>query len=748
AAQKPYSSTGAGLVLRGSNSKWYQGDVVVPSVFFMEGSIIQDILERRIDKCDEEMEIPEKSTNKSNMAMNVSVLSGPYLLMTDLHSQLMTLNDLRTLGGQACLRLGCFAVAWGIMVRRDRRAPHTAMPTAAFESIFGTAYIRTHTYKPMDTGTYSISIGLLKSDLFRGTRAERRVTIFTSSFGLINQTPIDWEMLKEFVVRLNLLVPGCSIGIHRYSFPPPRKEGAFPAAYFAKRWQERNDLAQTYLNNLKAWPGLKEEESQPCRKADRRVGWSGMRSYGKEYITASLIREFLMIAVFRMLDPLLFYVLPESVLIPMLCGAEHLIFAGIKLFLCRGLVHGYLLELRPITTGQFRFGATPYSTIIIGVWGSRQRKIKAAYQLFLYTLLGSVFMLLAILLILFQTGTTDLQILLTTEFSERRQIFLWIAFFASFAVKVPMVPVHIWLPEAHVEAPTAGSVFLAGILLKLGTYGFLRFSIPMFPEATLCFTPFIYTLSAIAIIYTSLTTLRQIDLKKIIAYSSVAHMNLVTIGMFSLNIQGIGGSILLMLSHGLVSSALFLCVGVLYDRHKTRLVRYYGGLVSTMPNFSTIFFFFTLANMSLPGTSSFIGEFLILVGAFQRNSLVATLAALGMILGAAYSLWLYNRVVSGNLKPDFLHKFSDLNGREVFIFIPFLVGVVWMGVYPKVFPDCMHTSIVKQALNTDGDSPAPSTAIPPLDVGSPHSQIGISEKPLCREDSLLPATKSASISSS
>ncbi|GKA10592.1 NADH dehydrogenase subunit 4 [Tanacetum coccineum] len=324
---------------------------------------------------------------------------------------------------------------------------------------------------------------------------------------------------------------------------------------------------------------------------------------------------------------------------------------------------------------------------------------------------------------------------------------------------MPMVPVHIWLPEAHVEAPTAGSVILAGILLKLGTYGYLRFSIPMFPEATLCFTPFIYTLSASAIIYTSLTTLRQIDLKKIIAYSSVAHMNLVTIGMFSLNIQGIGGSILLMLSHGLVSSALFLCVGVLYDRHKTRLVRYYGGLVSTMPNFSTIFFFFTLANMSLPGTSSFIGEFLILVGAFQRNSLVATLAALGMILGAAYSLWLYNRVVSGNLKPDFLHKFSDLNGREVFIFIPFLVGVVWMGVYPKVFPDCMHTSpiytlqlppfeLVKQALNTDGDSPAPSTAIPALDVGSPHSQMGISEKPLCRVDSLLPATKSASISSS
>nr|WEB51418.1 Nad4 [Zea mays] len=380
------------------------------------------------------------------------------------------------------------------------------------------------------------------------------------------------------------------------------------------------------------------------------VGWSGMRSFWER----------------------VYYSISNS----SISNDRRVLHAGSSTILC-----------------SFRKRANPYVVIIIGVWGSRQRKIKAAYQFFLYTLLGSVFMLLAILLILLQTGTTDLQILLTTEFSERRQILLWIAFFASFAVKVPMVPVHIWLPEAHVEAPTAGSVILAGILLKLGTYGFLRFSIPMFPEATLCFTPFIYTLSAIAIIYTSLTTLRQIDLKKIIAYSSVAHMNLVTIGMFSPNIPGIGGSILLMLSHGLVSSALFLCVGVLYDRHKTRLVRYYGGLVSTMPNFSTIFFFFTLANMSLPGTSSFIGEFLILVGAFQRNSLVATLAALGMILGAAYSLWLYNRVVSGNLKPDFLYKFSDLNGREVSIFLPFLVGVVRMGVHPKVFPDCMHTSV-------------------------------------------------------
>lgn len=379
------------------------------------------------------------------------------------------------------------------------------------------------------------------------------------------------------------------------------------------------------------------------------VGWSSIKNYKKEYIIAFLVLESFMIAVFCMLDLLLFYVFFESVLIPMF--------------------------------------------IIIGVWGSRQRKIQAAYQFFLYTLLGSVFMLLAILLIFFQTGTTDLQILLTTEFSERRQILLWLAFFASFAVKVPMVPVHIWLPEAHVEAPTGGSVILAGILLKLGTYGFLRFSIPMFPEATLYFTPFIFTLSVVAILYTSLTTIRQIDLKKIIAYSSVAHMNFVTIGLFSLNLQGIEGSILLMLSHGLVSSALFLCVGALYDRHKTRLVKYYGGLVSTMPIFSILFLFFTLANMSLPGTSSFIGEFLILVGAFQRNTLIATLAALGMILGAAYSLWLYNRVVFGAWKPNFISKFSDLNRREVFMFLPFVIGVLWMGIYPEVFLDCMHTSV-------------------------------------------------------
>nr|QXE43937.1 NADH dehydrogenase subunit 4 [Ginkgo biloba] len=379
------------------------------------------------------------------------------------------------------------------------------------------------------------------------------------------------------------------------------------------------------------------------------VGWSSMKSYGKEYVIAFLIREFLMIAVSRMLDLLLFHVLPESVLIPMF--------------------------------------------ITIGVWGSRQRKIKAAYQFSPYTSLGSVLMLPAIPLIPSQTGTTDSQILSTTESSERRQIFPWIAPPAPSPVKVPMVPVHIRSPEAHVEAPTAGSVISAGIPSKLGTYGFPRFSIPMFPEATLRLTPFIYTLSAIAIIYTSPTTPRQIDPKKIIAHSPVAHTNFVTIGMSSPNIQGIGGSIPPMSSHGPVPPAPSPCVGVPYDRHKTRPAKYYGGLVSTMPNPPTISFSSTLANMSSPGTSSSIGEFPILVGAFQINSLVATSAALGMILGAAHPPWLYNRAVLGNLKPNFLRKFSDPNGREVPIFPPPIVGVVRMGVHPKVFPDRMHTPV-------------------------------------------------------
>ena len=379
------------------------------------------------------------------------------------------------------------------------------------------------------------------------------------------------------------------------------------------------------------------------------AGWQSVSFYIKEYCIAFLILESLLIAVFSVLDLFLFYIFFESVLIPMF--------------------------------------------IIIGVWGSRERKIRAAYQFFLYTLFGSVFMLLAILLIYFQTGTTDLQILYTTEWSESRQLLLWVAFFASFAVKVPMVPVHIWLPEAHVEAPTAGSVILAGILLKLGTYGFVRFSIPLFPYGCFYFAPLIYTLSIIAIIYTSLTTLRQIDLKKIIAYSSVAHMNFVTIGLFSLNSQGIEGSLLLMISHGLVSPALFLCVGVLYDRHKTRILRYYSGCGRTMPLFAVLFLFFTMANISLPGTSSFIGEFLVLTGAFQNNTFVSFMAATGMVLGAAYGLWLCNRILYGLTKPYYLVSFSDVSRREFWILVPFVIPILWMGVFPDPFLQPLHSSV-------------------------------------------------------
>lgn len=379
------------------------------------------------------------------------------------------------------------------------------------------------------------------------------------------------------------------------------------------------------------------------------TSWESIQQHVKEYMICFLVLESILIAVFTVLDLVLFYVFFEAVLIPMF--------------------------------------------LLIGVWGSRERKIYAAYMLFLYTLFGSLLMLLAILMIYFQTGTTDLQILMSSSFSEERQMILWLAFFASFAVKIPMVPFHIWLPEAHVEAPTAGSVLLAGILLKLGGYGFLRFSLPLFPVASAYFTPLIFTMSVVAILYTSLTTLRQTDLKRIIAYSSVAHMNFVTLGIFSGNLQGIEGSILLMLSHGIVSSALFLCIGVLYDRHKTRMLKYYSGLVQVMPVFGILFLLFTMANLSLPGTSSFVGEFLVLMGAFQSNPTVTFFATTGIIFGAAYSLWLYNRVAFGNLKTEFIHHFSDVNRREFAVFVPFVFLALLMGIYSDPFLDPMHVSV-------------------------------------------------------
>jgi len=319
--------------------------------------------------------------------------------------------------------------------------------------------------------------------------------------------------------------------------------------------------------------------------------------------------------------------------------------------------------------------------LIIGIWGG-PRRVYAAFKFFLYTLLGSVLMLLAIMAMYWQAGTTDIPTLLNHSFPAGMQTWLWLAFFASFAVKMPMWPVHTWLPDAHVEAPTAGSVILAGVLLKMGGYGFLRFSIPMFPLASADFAPFIYTLSIVAIVYTSLVALMQEDIKKLIAYSSVAHMGYVTMGIFTMNPQGVEGAIFQMLSHGIVASALFLCVGVIYDRMHTREISAYGGLVNRMPFYATAFLVFTMANVGLPGTSSFVGEFLTLLGAFRANTWVAFFATTGVILSAAYGLWLYRRVVLGPLDKPSLKGMFDLSPRELVLLVPLVVLTIFFGVYP------------------------------------------------------------------
>jgi NADH-quinone oxidoreductase subunit M len=330
--------------------------------------------------------------------------------------------------------------------------------------------------------------------------------------------------------------------------------------------------------------------------------------------------------------------------------------------------------------------------LIIGIWGGPKR-VYSAFKFFLYTLLGSVLMLVAIISIYWIAGTTDVEKLYQLGIDPKYQNLLWLAFFSSFAVKTPMWPVHTWLPDAHVEAPTAGSVLLAAILLKMAGYGFIRFSLGLFPIASDLFTPLIYVLSLIAIIFTSLIALMQEDMKKLIAYSSVAHMGFVTLGIFTIQQQGIEGSIIQMISHGLVSAALFLCVGVVYDRMHSRLISTYGGIVSIVPKYSVLFMLFTLAALGLPGTSGFIGEFLILMGAFKDNFLVAFVASLGVILGAAYMLWLYKRVVFGKLVNDDLNKLSDLDKSEYFILISLAIPTLFFGFYPEPLFNTIEVSI-------------------------------------------------------
>ena len=368
----------------------------------------------------------------------------------------------------------------------------------------------------------------------------------------------------------------------------------------------------------------------------------------KEFLIAILIMESLMIGVFCSLDLIIFYLFFEGGLIPMF--------------------------------------------LIIGIWGG-ERRVYSAFKFFLFTLLGSILMLIAIITIYWTAGTTNVIQLYELGIDLKYQNLLWLAFFSSFAVKTPMWPVHTWLPDAHVEAPTAGSVVLAAILLKLAGYGFIRFSLGLFPNASDFFTPLIYFLSLIAIVFISLVALMQDDMKKLIAYSSVAHMGFVTLGIFTLTQQGIEGSIIQMISHGFVSAALFVCVGVLYDRSHSRMISTYGGVVSIMPKFSIVFMVFTLAAIGLPGTSGFIGEFLILVGAFQKSFLVAAIASLGVILAAAYMLWLYKRVVFGNLINKKLLKMPDLNKSEIFILWSLVIPTVFFGFYPEPLINTVEVSV-------------------------------------------------------
>jgi len=411
------------------------------------------------------------------------------------------------------------------------------------------------------------------------------------------------------------------------------------------------------------------------------ASWEAIQKRVPEYMAAMLLTEVLMIGTFAAQDLFLFYIFFEGGLIPMF--------------------------------------------LIIGIWGGANR-IYAAYKFFLYTLLGSLLMLVAMLWMVNEAHTTSIPLLLNHDFPVHAQTWLWLAFFASFAVKMPMWPVHTWLPDAHVPAPTAGSVILAGVLLKLGGYGFLRFSVPMFPEASAQLTWLIFGLSAVAVIYTSLVALVQSDMKKLIAYSSVAHMAIVTIGLFAFNQQGIEGGMMVMLGHGLVSGALFLCVGVIYDRLHTREIARYGGLANNMPRYAVLFMVFTMASVGLPGTSNFVGEFLSLVGVYKVSTTITLLCTTGIILGAAYMLYLYRRVVFGEIKFDDVRAMTDLSPRELTLLVPIAAAVLWMGVYPESFLAPMRSDVkillqrIDRARPAGDARPTPPTN-PQVKAGEGHA---------------------------
>jgi NADH-quinone oxidoreductase subunit M len=391
------------------------------------------------------------------------------------------------------------------------------------------------------------------------------------------------------------------------------------------------------------------------------ASWRSIEKRVPEYMAAFMLMESLMLGVFAAQDLFLFYVFFEGGLIPM-----------------------YL---------------------IIGIWGGADR-IKASYKFFLYTFLGSVLMLIAMIYMFSTAGTTSIPALMAYDFPVEAQKWLWLAFFASFAVKLPMWPVHTWLPDAHVQAPTAGSVILAGVLLKLGGYGFIRFSLPMFPEGSLMFVPFVFTLSGIAVVYTSLVALVQRDMKKLIAYSSVAHMAFVTFGLFAMNRQGIEGAMIVMLSHGLVSGALFLVVGVIYDRLHTREIAVYGGLANNMPGYALLFMLFTMASVGLPGTSGFVGEFLALVGTYHASSWGAIVATTGIILGACYMLWLYWRICFGEARTAEAGAMVDLSAREWWLLAPIALAVLWMGIYPESFMRPMRADVGRLLTRLERVTPA------------------------------------------